>query len=160
MIIDFDAEDQAESFLKDLWDYADNFDVDEHVEMWIPERGKRGCPSTARELVEDAEAIKEMIKELYGELDGVLHPELSDEQSARCDEIYNAVYEMCKVVAGDENLEWDMYYLGEIAELAANMMVGRGYKVRFPAIVTEEDGSLHIEEYYEPDQEGGESENE
>ena len=146
MIIDFDAEDQAESFLKDLWDYADNFDVDEHVEMWIPERGKRGCPSTAREL--------------YGELDGVLHPELSDEQSARCDEIYNAVYEMCKVVAGDENLEWDMYYLGEIAELAANMMVGRGYKVRFPAIVTEEDGSLHIEEYYEPDQEGGESENE
>ncbi len=100
--------------------------------MWIPERGKRGCPSTARELVEDAEAIKEMIKELYGELDGVLHPELSDEQSARCDEIYNAVYEM----------------------------FGRGYKVRFPAIVTEEDGSLHIEEYYEPDQEGGESENE
>ena len=160
MIIDFDAEDQAESFLKDLWDYADNFDVDEHVEMWIPERGKRGCPSTARELVGVAEAIKEMIKELYGELDGVLHPELSDEQAARCDEIYNAVYEMCKVVAGDENLEWDMYYLGEIAELAANMMVGRGYKVRFPAIVTEEDGSLHIEEYYEPDQEGGESENE
>lgn len=151
MIIDFDAEDQAESFLKDLWDYADNFDVDGHVEMWLPERGKGGCPSTARELVEDAEAIVEMIKELYGELDGILHPELSDEQSARCDEIYNAVYEMCKVVVGDEELEWDMHYLGEIAELAANMMVNRGYKVRFPAIVTEEDGSQHIEEYYKPD---------
>lgn len=79
MIIDFDAEDQAESFLKDLWDYADNFDVDGHVEMWLPERGKGGCPSTARELVEDAEAIVEMIKELYGQLDGVLHPELSDD---------------------------------------------------------------------------------
>ena len=61
MIIDFDAEDQAESFLKDLWDYADNFDVDGHVEMWLPERGKGGCPSTARELVEDAEAMKSFL---------------------------------------------------------------------------------------------------
>lgn len=81
----------------------------------------------------------------------VLYPELSDEQSARCDEIYNAVYEMCKVVADDEELEWDMYYLGEIAELAANIMVNRGYRVRFPAIVTETDGSQYVEEYYEPD---------
>lgn len=157
MVIDFDAEDQAETFLKDLEDYADNFDIDDHVEMWLPERGKKGCPSTVRELVEDAEAIAEMIKDLYEELDGVIHPELSDEQSARCDEIYNAVYEMCKVVADDKELEWDMYCIGEIAEMAANMMINRGYKVRFPAIVTEEDGSQHIEEYYEPDQEGGES---
>ena len=79
MILDFDAEDQAESFLKDLWDYADNFDIDDHVEMWLPERGKGGCTATVRELVEDAEAIVEMIKELYGQLDGVLHPELSDD---------------------------------------------------------------------------------
>lgn len=160
MVIDFDAEDQAKTFLKNLWDYADNFDIDDHVEMWIPERGKKGCPSTARELVEDAEAIAEMMQELYEELDGVLYPALSDEQSSRCDEIYNAVYEMCKVVADDEKLEWDMYYLGEIAELATNMMMNRGYKVWFPAIVTEEDGFQHIEEYYKPDQEGGESENE
>lgn len=151
MTIDFDAEDQAESFLKDLWDYADNFDIDGHVEMWLPERGKGGCPAAVRELVEDAEAIVEMIKELYGQLDRVLHPELSDEQSARCDEIYNAVHEMCKVVAGDEELEWDMNYIGEIAELAADMMANRGYKVRFPAVVMEEDGSQRIEEYYKPD---------
>lgn len=70
--------------------------------MWLPERGKNGCPVTARELVEDAEAIVEMIKEVYRQLGNVLHPELSDEQSAKCDEIYNAVYEMRKVVAGDE----------------------------------------------------------
>lgn len=75
MIIDFNAEDQPESFLKDLWDYADNFDIDGHVEMWISERGKGGCPATARELVEDAEAIDEMIKELYEKLYSVQHPE-------------------------------------------------------------------------------------
>lgn len=160
MIIDFDAENQAETFLKDLQEYADDFDVDDHVEMWLPKRGEGGCPSTVRELVEDAEAILEMIKELHEVLDKVLNPELSDEQVARCDEIYNAVYEMCKVVADDEELEWDMHYLGEIAELAANMMVNRGYMVSFPAIVTEDDGSQHIEEYYKPDREGGESKNE
>ncbi len=160
MIIDFDAENQEESFLKDLQDYSNNYDADVHAEMWLTERGKGGCPSSLKELLDDAEAIGEMVKELYIELDGVLHPKLSDEQLARCDEIYNVVYEMCKVIAGDEELEWDMYYIGEIAELVANMMVNRGYKVRFPAIVTEEDGSQHIEEYYEPDQEGGESEHE
>lgn len=153
MIIDFDAENQAETFLKDLQEYAENFDIDAHVEMWLPERGKGGCPSTARELVEDAEAIVEMIKELHEELENVLNPELSNEQSARCDEIYNAVYEMCKVVVEDENLEWDMYYLGEIAELAANMMVNKGYRVRFPAITEDENGKQYVEEYYEPDKE-------
>lgn len=160
MTIDFNKEDQAETFLEDLRDYAEKFDIDDHVEMWLPSRGKGGCPATARELVEDAEAIAEMIKELYEKLDNVLHPELSDEQSGRCDEIYNAIYEMCKVVADNEELEWDMYYIGEIAELAANMMVNMGYKVRFPAIVTEDDGYQYIEEYYEPDREGSESENE
>lgn len=150
MIIDFDAEDQVESFLKDLQNYLNSYDVDGHVEMWLPERGKGGCPSTLIEFLEDAEAIGEMIKELYTGLYSVLHPELSDEQLARCDEIYNAVYEMCKVVAGDEELEWDMHYIREIAELAADMLVGRGCRVRFPAVVTEKDGSQHIEEYYEP----------
>lgn len=87
------------------------------------------------------------------ELSGMLYPELSDEQLARCDEIYNAVYEACKVVAEDENLVWDMHYLGEIAELVANMMVNKGYRVRFPAIVEDENGKQHIEEYYEPDKE-------
>lgn len=155
MTIDFKEEDQAESFLKDLYDYAENFDIDEHVEMWMPSRGKGGCPCTARELVEDAEAIAEMIKELYKELDNVQHPELSDEQVARNDEIYDAVYEMCKVMCENENLEWDMYYIGEIAELAANLLITRGEKVRFPSIVTEEDGTQHIEEYYDPEKEEG-----
>lgn len=40
--------------------YATGFDVDEHVELWIENRGKNGVPSTARELIEDAEAICDM----------------------------------------------------------------------------------------------------
>lgn len=161
MIIDFKTEDQCSSFMEDLKSYCEDFDIDEHIEMWIESRGNgvSGVPSTRR-LVEYAEEILEMIKGLHENLERVLHLELSDEQAARCDEIYNAVYEMCKVVADDEYLEWDMHYLGEITELVANMMVNRGYKVRFPAIITKEDGTQHIEEYYEPEKEGGDSDNE
>lgn len=77
--------------------------------------------------------------------------ELSDEQVSRCDEVYNAIFEMCKVLAEAPELEWDMAYLREIAEFAANMMILRGEKVHFPAVVTNPDGSQYIEVYYEPD---------
>jgi hypothetical protein len=68
MIIDFDMENPIDSFLENLKEYSDDFDIDEHVEMWIPERGKGGCPDSIRELVEDAEDIKEMIFELWDAL--------------------------------------------------------------------------------------------
>ena len=53
-----------ENFVKDVREYADDFDEDEHVELWITSRGKYGVPATARELVEDAHAIKTMLREL------------------------------------------------------------------------------------------------
>lgn len=74
--------------------------------------------------------------------------ELSDEQVARNDEIYNAVYTMCQVMTENEALEWDMFYIGEIAEFTAKLMLLRGEKVRFPAVVTEKGGRQYIEEYY------------
>ena len=58
----FDVE--AGNLAKGVREYADDFDVDDHVELWIEGRGKRGVPSTVRELLEDAEAIAAMLKEL------------------------------------------------------------------------------------------------
>lgn len=65
MIIDFKAEDQCSSFLEDLESYYEDFDIDEHIEMWVEARrsGTAGIPST-RELVKDAEDIDAMIFEL------------------------------------------------------------------------------------------------
>ena len=74
--------------------------------------------------------------------------ELSDEQTARNDEIYGAAYGFCKVMAEDENLEWNMEILGQLADFAADLLTGHGSKVRYPAVVTEPDGSQHIEEFY------------
>ncbi len=42
----------------------ENFDVDEHVDLWAGSRGENGVPSTYRELVEDAFAIEKMLEDL------------------------------------------------------------------------------------------------
>lgn len=64
MIIDFDRTRQCKSFIEDMKDWLENYDVDEHAEMWIDSRGRGGCPGNLKELIEDAEAIEEMVKEL------------------------------------------------------------------------------------------------
>lgn len=67
MIIDFNMNNPIDSFMDDLKEYSKNFDVDEHVEMWLLLRGKDGCPESISELVEDAKDIKNMIMELWGD---------------------------------------------------------------------------------------------
>ena len=74
--------------------------------------------------------------------------ELTDAQADRNDEIYEAAFEFCKVLTEKPDLEWDMAFLGEIADLAASIMTEQGHKVRFPSIVTEDDGTQYIEENY------------
>lgn len=49
----------------DLRSEYNNYDVDEHVDLWAGSRGKNGCPCSYRALIEDAEAIEEMLKDLY-----------------------------------------------------------------------------------------------
>lgn len=56
---------EVENFPDAVMEYYEDFDVDEHIEMWVEARlnGTSGVPSTRR-LAEDAEAIDEMLKEL------------------------------------------------------------------------------------------------
>lgn len=74
--------------------------------------------------------------------------ELTDAQADRNDDIYEAAFAFCKVLTENDNLEWDMAFLGEIADLAASIMTEQGHKVRFPSVVTEKDGKQYIEEFY------------
>lgn len=55
----------VENFPEAVAEYAADFDVDDHIEMWIEARrnGVCGVPST-RVLVTDAEAIDKMLQEL------------------------------------------------------------------------------------------------
>jgi hypothetical protein len=61
--IEVKDKNNLEEIKKEIRKYADDFDIDEHVEMWLPHRGKGGCPNTIRGLLKDAEAIKEMLEE-------------------------------------------------------------------------------------------------
>lgn len=80
--------------------------------------------------------------------------ELNDEQAARNDEIYNGVFDFCRMLSENPELEWDMSFIGEIADCAASILGRHGIRVRFPAVVTSEDGSQYIEEYYGGDESG------
>lgn len=69
---DFGIFIEAENFPEKVADYAEDFDTEEHVEMWINARrnGYSGVPSI-RELVDDADAIKAMLQDLATELKAV-----------------------------------------------------------------------------------------
>ena len=56
---------EVEDFPESEFEYAMYFDIDEHIEMWIEARnnGVTGVPSVRR-LVDDAEAIDEMLMDL------------------------------------------------------------------------------------------------
>ncbi len=52
------------NFVEDVKEYASDFDPDEHAEMWIESRGTKGVPASIRQLIDDADAIGEMLEEL------------------------------------------------------------------------------------------------
>lgn len=60
---------EVKNFPEAVAEYAADFDIDEHIEMWIEAKGNgvSGVPS-ARELVHDAEDIDKMLQELAAAL--------------------------------------------------------------------------------------------
>ena len=59
-----------EGFIRKFKTHAVNFDADEHAEMWIEGRGKRGVPESVRDLITDAEWIKDTLLSVADELEG------------------------------------------------------------------------------------------
>ena len=60
-----------EGFIKAFRSYAEDFDAEEHAEMWIEGRGKNGVPESIKNLLEDAEWQKEMLLEVAKDLNGL-----------------------------------------------------------------------------------------
>lgn len=57
------------NFLDDVVEYAESFDADEHAEMWVENMHTvSGVPQSIRTLIDDADAIKEMLLELANKL--------------------------------------------------------------------------------------------
>lgn len=62
---DFSFTVSEKNIVEEIEQYADDFDPEDHIEMWITARrnGTSGVPTNS-ELVADAAAIKEMLEEL------------------------------------------------------------------------------------------------
>ena len=61
LIISLIYDGTEEDFIRQFERYAEDFDAEEHAEMYINMRGKRGVPNcTIRELLNDAEEIKQL----------------------------------------------------------------------------------------------------
>ena len=54
----------GKGFVEAVQEWASDYDADEHAEMWVESRGKRGVPNSIRALVNDADAIGEMFDDL------------------------------------------------------------------------------------------------
>lgn len=61
----------GEDIPREVREYAEDFDADEHVDLWREGRGKRGVPDSWRVLIDDAEAIQKMLDELAEALESV-----------------------------------------------------------------------------------------
>ena len=58
-------------FKRAFREYANGFDADEHAESWIEHRGENGCPSSIRALIEDADAIQQMLNDMADALEKI-----------------------------------------------------------------------------------------
>lgn len=83
-------------FPKAVFEYAEDFDVDEHIAMWIEARknGTGGVPA-ARELVHDAEEIEKMLQELSDALNIQIKPNketgIAKEGKSNCEVNLNVI---------------------------------------------------------------------
>lgn len=74
--------------------------------------------------------------------------ELTKDHIERCDEIENSVFDLCKIMINDANLKWDMSIIGDVADMVAEYLAKRGYKIYYPALVEDDNGKEVVVEYF------------
>lgn len=58
----------AEDFVKQFCEAAENYNVDDEVELFVNMRGKNGVPNTVRELLDDCQEKKDTLMEIAAKL--------------------------------------------------------------------------------------------
>ena len=69
---EFDFDGTAEDFVKEFVKCANNYDVDEEVELLVDNRGERGIPSTVREILDDCQEAKDTLMDIASRLQNAL----------------------------------------------------------------------------------------
>lgn len=76
-------------------------------------------------------------------------PEFTQKQIARLHEVHEAVYQLCKTLTQNDNLEKNMNYINEIADTATTALAMEGKKVYYPAIIMTQN-SEYVTNVYDP----------
>ena len=78
-----------EGFITAFVEYANWFDAEDHAEMWIESRGKNGVPESIKDLLEDAEWIKNTLLEVGEALNNLDE----ESESMNREQFYNYIVE-------------------------------------------------------------------
>ncbi len=62
--VEFNYDGSGKNFIEEFTSFAENYDVDEEVEIFIEMRGKRGVPDTVRELLDDCQEAKDTLMQI------------------------------------------------------------------------------------------------
>ncbi|MCM1121170.1 MAG: hypothetical protein NC416_01165 [Eubacterium sp.] len=81
-----------DGFITAFVEYANWFDAEDHAEMWIESRGKNGVPESIKDLLEDAEWIKNTLLEVAEELNNI-DDESEKTDSMNREQFYNYILE-------------------------------------------------------------------
>ncbi len=92
VIVSLTYDGTEESFIHEFVDYANDFDAEEHAEMWIESRGKNGVPDSIKNLLEDAKWIKDTLMEMAEKLNN-LDEESEELISMNREQFYNYILE-------------------------------------------------------------------
>ena len=68
VIVYIENDNTTQNIIDRIKECADDFDAEEHAEMWIDSRGRNGVPNSIRGLIEDAESIKSFLTDIANEL--------------------------------------------------------------------------------------------
>lgn len=80
-----------EGFVVAFVEYANDFDAEEHTEIWIESRGKNGVPESIKDLLEDAEWQKNTFLEVAEALNSL--DESEELSSMNREQFYNYIVE-------------------------------------------------------------------
>ncbi len=74
--------------------------------------------------------------------------ELTNRQIERLDDIDNTVYQTLLVLLekNEDEFPWDISIIGDTIDAIAAVCEEHGHHIRYPGIVTEEDGTQYYEE--------------
>lgn len=65
---EFDYDGTPEDFVKQFTERAENYNVDEEIELYVNMRGKNGVPNTVRELLNDCQEAKDTLMKIARKL--------------------------------------------------------------------------------------------